>query len=414
MRDFDVLIVGAGPAGSFAAERLAGAGAKVALFDGRPDGEPKACGGGVTAKALKAWPHLLDAVGRTIYELDMYAPSGRALHLKLDEPFAVYSRRAFDAYLRDRAVAAGAHLFQEKISIRRIAKSENGWTIRAVDGTERSSKFLVGADGANSAIAKMLAGPLPPAEMEVAFGYRTPLPENSQAPTVVAFLPGWIGYAWAFPRLDHISFGIATSQDAFAHEPLDKLLWDFMIGYYRQREDSKAKLWTSRAKDGERDQTIRAHLERTAERYAARIPGLLPHTWDTRRACGGNPAAQSSDPDPAWALLGDAAGFADPVTGEGIYYALRSAELFAESYLAGQPLAYEQHWRQDFGRELRRASEMRQRFYGNFWGAPFTERMIKFARGHRGIKRVLGDLVAGQQGYVDLKRKLARKALRPL
>jgi hypothetical protein len=57
---------------------------------------------------------------------------------------------------------------------------------------------------------------------------------------------------------------------------------------------------------------------------------------------------------------------------------------------------------------------MRRRFYGNFWGAPFTERMIGFARGHRGIKRVLGDLVAGEQGYVDLKKKLARSALRPV
>ena len=48
---------------------------------------------------------------------------------------------------------------------------------------------------------------------------------------------------------------------------------------------------------------------------------------------------------------------------------------------------------------------MRRRFYGNFWGAPFTERMIEFARGHRGVKRVLGELVAGDQGYVDLKKK---------
>lgn len=413
MKAFDVLIVGAGPAGSFAAERLASAGASVALFDGRPDGEPKACGGGVTAKALKAWPHLLDAVGRTIHELDLYAPSGRVLHLELDDPFAVYSRRAFDSYLRDRAVAAGAHLFQEKLSSRGISKTESGWLVKCPDGAKRSGTILVGADGANSAIAKKLAGPLPPAEMEVAFGYRTPLPENAAAPTVVAFLPGWVGYAWAFPRLDHISFGIATSQDAFEHEPLDKLLWDFMIGYYRQRADRKAKLWTSRAGDGDRDLRIRASLEQSAERYAARIPGLAPQTWDTRHACGGNAGVTLSG-DPIWALLGDAAGFADPVTGEGIYYALRSAELFAECYLAGEPLAYEQRWRADFGRELQRAAEMRRRFYGNFWGSPFTERMIKFARGHRGIKRVLGDLVAGHQGYVDLKRKLARKALRPL
>jgi len=104
---FDLLIVGAGPAGSFAAELLAKGGATVALFDGRPEGEPKACGGGVTAKALKAWPQLLNAVGRTINELDLYSPSSRKLHLELDEPFAIYSRIAFDCYLRDRARDAG-------------------------------------------------------------------------------------------------------------------------------------------------------------------------------------------------------------------------------------------------------------------------------------------------------------------
>src|ERR1041385_5548075 len=113
---FDVLIIGAAPAVSFAAERLARAGVRVALFDGRPPGEPKACCGGVTSKALKAWPHLLEAVGRTIDELDMYSPSGKHLHLKLDEPFAVYSRIAFDTFLRERARNAGAVVIAEKIS----------------------------------------------------------------------------------------------------------------------------------------------------------------------------------------------------------------------------------------------------------------------------------------------------------
>ncbi len=107
MDRFDVLIVGAGPAGSFAAERLARGGVRVALFDGRPPGEPKACGGGVTSKALKAWPHLLEAVGRTIDELDLYSPSGKLLHLILDESFAGYSRIAFDTFLRERARDAG-------------------------------------------------------------------------------------------------------------------------------------------------------------------------------------------------------------------------------------------------------------------------------------------------------------------
>src|SRR6266566_3046600 len=339
MKSFDLVIVGAGPAGSFAAELLARGGARVALFDGRPEGEPKACGGGVTAKALKAWPQLLNAVGRTVNELEMYSPSGKRLHLKLDEPFAIYSRVAFDSYLRDRARDAGAGVFSEKISGKRIKRSGSTWLLES-STNEYSGGMLVGADGANSSIAKMLAGPLTPSDMEIAFGYRAPLPANVDAPTVVAFLPGWVGYAWAFPRLDHISFGIATAQDAFEHQPLDNLLWDFMLGYYRKREDSKAKLWSSRKVDQERDARLREFLRTTAERYAARIPGLAPKTWDRRRACGGNPAPQAdaTSRDPAWALLGDAAGFADPVTGEGIYYALRSAELFAASYLAGQPL----------------------------------------------------------------------------
>ena len=402
MTRFDLLIVGAGPAGCFAAELLAKAGARVALFDGRPDGEPKACGGGVTAKALKAWPQLLNAVGRTVNELDLYSPSSKKLHLELDEPFAIYSRVAFDCYLRDRARDAGAQIIPEKVSARKVKKTEDGWRVKTESDTEWTGSVLIGADGANSGVAKMLAGKLPPSDMEVAFGYRAPLPANESVPAVVAFLPGWVGYAWAFPRPDHISFGIATTQDAFEHEPLDDLLWQFMIGYYVQCEGVKVKFWKVDKADA-KTAPIRAHLEATAERYAARIPGLAAETWDRRTVCGTD-----------WALLGDAAGFADPVTGEGIYYALRSAELLAQSYLSGGLSSYEGKWRADFGAELRRAAQMRRRFYGNLWGAPFTERMIEFARGHRGVKRVLGDLVAGEQGYVDLKRKLVKSALRPV
>jgi len=400
MNQFDLLIVGAGPAGSFAAELLTREGARVALFDGRPPGEPKACGGGVTAKALKAWPNLLNAVGRSIHELDLYSPSGKRLHLKLDEPFAVYSRVAFDGYLRDRARDAGAQVFAEKISTRKIKKTDGVWHVKSESG-EWTGSVLVGADGANSGIGKMLAGPLSPSDMEVAFGYRAPLPVNGAAPTVVAFLPRWVGYAWAFPRPDHVSFGIATTQDAFEHQPLEDLLWQFMIAYYQQPEAAKINFW--KAETTNETTAIRQFLDATAERYAARIPGLAAQTWDDRKTCGED-----------WALLGDAAGFADPVTGEGIYYALRSAELFAASYSRGELESYETSWRQDFGAELRRAAQMRRRFYGNFWGAPFTDRMIEFAKGHRGVKRVLGDLVAGEQGYVNLKKKLLKSALMPL
>lgn len=406
MKPFDILIVGAGPAGSFAAERLAGAGVPVALFDGRPEGEPKACGGGVTGKALKAWPHLLEAVGRTVTELEMYAPSGRALHLKLDEPFAIYSRSAFDSYLLERARAAGAHVFHEKISRARIKQTDNGWLLQASkeagERREWQGKFLVGADGANSAIGKMLAGPLPPAEMEVAFGYRAPLFDLSNPRTVVAFLPKWDGYVWAFPRLDHISFGIATAQNTFDHAVLDQHLWDFMIGYVRIYVDECKVVWSRQKRDDPRYGQVRDELRKTVENYAARIPKLTPGVWRTRHFAG-----------PNWSLLGDAAGFADPITGEGIYYALRSAELFADAYIDGQPNLYEWRCNTDFVKDLCRAAALREQFFGGFLGAPFTQRMIQLAHYHFGIRRTLKDLVAGDQGYVPLKSTLIRRLIWP-
>jgi flavin-dependent dehydrogenase len=399
--EFDVLIVGAGPAGSFAAEKLARAGARVALFDGRPAREAKACGGGVTSKALKAWPFLLEAGGRAVTEVEMISPSGDGVRLKLSEPFAVYSRCALDSYLRGRAKGAGAEVFECRVSASKEKGADGRWVVRSRGGESWSGRVLAAADGANSAIARRLAGPLANSDMEVAFGYRTPLNEADDAPTVIAFLPGWAGYAWAFPRLDHISFGIATAQDAFDHKTLDRMLWDFMVDYYRARVDGESAPRRRRARGGGGGE-IESMLRGVAERYAARIPGLAPETLDARRAAG-----------EGWALLGDAAGFADPVTGEGIYYALRSAELFAESYLAGDVGSYESRWRADFGRELRRASKMRRRFYGDFWGGPFTDRMIKLARAHPGIRRTLRELVTGDQGYMNLKRTLARRALNP-
>ena len=398
---FDFLIVGAGPAGSLAAEKLAGNGYSVALFDGRPPNEPKPCGGGVTSKALKAYPQLLEAAGRRIDDLEMYAPSGRKLYLKLDEPFAIYSRAAFDSFLRERAEKAGAVVIKEKVAL--SGEENNGWKLRshATSGksNEYRGKFLVAADGANSPIAKKLSGALPNSEMEVAFGYRAPLPNYERdAPTVVAFLPGYAGYAWAFPRADHVSFGIATAQDTFEHQKLDALLWRFMLGWYKQRTAGNASIWQDSSATENVD--LKSKLSETIERYAARIPGLAPETIETRKTSGSN-----------WALLGDAAGFADPVTGEGIYYALRSAEIFAHCFLGKKD--YETRWRADFGRELKRAAEMRRRFYGDFFGAAFTERMIQFASFHPAIRQTMGELVAGEQGYTDLKRKLARRALLP-
>ena len=398
-KSFDFLIVGAGPAGSFAAELLAKQGANVALFDGRPAGEAKPCGGGVTSKALKLYPQLFEATGRKIADLEMFAPSGNSLFLKLDEPFLIYERTVFDDFLRTRAEQAGAIVIGEKAVLAKDFDGAN-WTLRGYGKSENSftGKFLIAADGANSPIAKKLAGALDKSEMEVAFGYRIPFSSENEALTTIAFLPDFAGYAWAFPRTDHFSFGIATTQNAFDHNKLDEMLWQFVVGFTRQRRGDKISIWAN-LRDAENEK-LKAELHEKSMRYAARIPGLSAETLEKRRTSGAH-----------WACLGDAAGFADPVTGEGIYYALRSAEIFADCFHKKQD--YETAWRADFGGELRRAADLRERFYGDYFGAAFTERMIQIAKLHGGVKRTLRELVAGEQGYVGLKKKLAKRAFLP-
>ena len=103
------------------------------------------------------------------------------------------------------------------------------------------------------------------------------------------FLPKWVGYAWAFPRIDHVSFGIATTQDAFDHEKLDALLWDFMVSYYEVAQVA-TPVHGCGFGTKQRSETQIKNLRQTAERYAARIPGPraahLGHAQSLRRRMG--------------------------------------------------------------------------------------------------------------------------------
>ena len=176
------------------------------------------------------------------------------------------------------------------------------------------------------------------------------------------------------------------------------MLLDFLSRYYR--EDFGNKPLGSISLDEAMKQ--RARVDIRAERYAARIPKLRQTTFQQRQIADSN-----------WALLGDAAGLADPITGEGIYYALRSAELFANSYLSGKAHEYERQSRGEFGKELMRAANLRTRFYGNFLGSAFTNRMIEFSLLHSGIRHTLVELIAGERMYSGLKRTLLRRLIFP-
>jgi flavin-dependent dehydrogenase len=112
---------------------------------------------------------------------------------------------------------------------------------------------------------------------------------------------------------------------------------------------------------------------------------------------------------PRWALVGDAAALADPVTGEGIHYAFRSAHVLADTLRDdASPARYPERVLEDFGRDMLKGAAIRDRFY-----APgFARRMVRYAASSPAIQRVLIDLVLGEQGYLGLKRRLLRTAPR--
>jgi flavin-dependent dehydrogenase len=133
-------------------------------------------------------------------------------------------------------------------------------------------------------------------------------------------------------------------------------------------------------------------LDSKAERYAHTIPCPSADPRSILEAAGDS-----------FALVGDAAALADPITGEGIYYALRSATLLAETLLAeGSPARYPERALEDFGRDLTKAARLHRHFY-----APgFAGRMVRYAARSTAIRDVLVDLVLGRQGYLGLERRL--------
>jgi flavin-dependent dehydrogenase len=104
-------------------------------------------------------------------------------------------------------------------------------------------------------------------------------------------------------------------------------------------------------------------------------------------------------------LVGDAAGFADPITGEGIHFAFKSGEILARCI--DNPDSYAQAAWNEIGRELARAAHMYRRFYrGSFLAGDFKKRTIQFSKRSRTLKTILGNVISGNQSYLNLKKKL--------
>lgn len=200
--------------------------------------------------------------------------------------------------------------------------------------------------------------------------------EATQQAAEIAFLAGLRGYIWVFPRVDHLSVGICGK--------------------------------------GEPALALRQRLEQFLERrglpyrhscfYAHVLPSLETGSWSHARLAGSG-----------WIAAGDAAGLVDPITGEGIYYAMRSGELAAQALIeAGlnpdrAPARYIQLLERDFLPELEFASRIAPRVYaGQFLGGTVPQRAVQFLRYSARFREVMQDLLAGLQPYTGLKQRLYR------
>jgi geranylgeranyl reductase len=370
----EIAIIGGGPAGALAAGKLARAGRDVTLFhdDARPE---KPCGGGVPWRGLMTAPVLLDESlpRKVVPHLQVVAPSGRTAELELERPLHVFSRALLDRFLRDKAVEAGARLVP--LHVRRIETGPGGaFLLTDTTGERHRFRRIAGADGTDSLVRRTFLGPRRKAALSQALGWY--IRGVTDDTIVLRFESGLMGYQWLFPRPDHLAVGICSPLGAAPAADL----WGRCGRFLEELPDGLA---------GEPAQRVR---------YAALIPAP---EFDRR----GRMLVEGD----GWALLGDAAGAVDPLTREGIHYALESASLWADAVLNPDGGTYAERFHAAFPRELIWARQRMERFFD----PAFTERVVRYAERSAAIRRVLSDLLAGTQPYTTLKRRLV-KAVLPL
>jgi flavin-dependent dehydrogenase len=369
----DVGIVGAGPAGSFCAERLAARGHAVTLYDPSHPRE-KPCGGGVTPAVFGAYPELEPLRAHSVATrcVRLRGPHDERVDVPLPRPIAVFPRRDLDAALLERALAQGAVLQGERVV--RVAVDPGGARVATAAG-ERRHDFVVGADGPASVVRRSLYGErFRGAASWASGGYL--VSDLQERDLYIEFLPDMPGYMWVFPRPDHVSAGVVAPLGRANGRRLRERVLD-MLG--RRYPGSLG-------------------LERRV--FGASIPCALPGEAARPRLGGAR-----------FALVGDAAATADAITGEGIHYALDSGALLAAALDEAGPLAaarvYTERWRTGPGRQLLWAARIAHRAY-----APRTVAWaLRMARRSTRARRVMGDLLAVLQPYSDLPARLWAEAL---
>jgi geranylgeranyl reductase family protein len=302
MKIWDCIVVGAGPAGCAAAYDLAACGREVLLLDKADFPRQKACAGGLTVKTVKALRYSIEPVVRQrIARIRIERDTNRTIVVKRRSPYCFMTvRHEFDHYCLRETIAAGAQ-FQRIRAISHLTEEPSSATL-TVDGELLRARFLVGADGVHSRV-RQLAG------MGSGWFWRgfaleatAPLPNAKAQDLVFDFAPVREGYGWIFPKGDHLNIGLYSCA---GDEKIDRMRLSVYI--------------RGRLADADPDSMI--------GQYAGF--GAANHNIVSGRTF----------------LVGDAGGFVDPLSGEGIYFAIASGQAAAaaiEDGLASGRQAHEE------------------------------------------------------------------------
>jgi geranylgeranyl reductase family protein len=368
VQGFDVLVVGAGPAGSATAIHLARGGARVLLADRARFPRDKPCGGGLTGRALRHAPcdvspvveHVVDQMVLRLGYRGRFARHSRRPLILMTQ------RRRLDAHLAEQAASMGVD-FRDGVPVEELAIQDDVASA-VVGGSRIFASFVVGADGANGIVARtaglgdgIVCGVA--LEGNASWGSLDPAPYRETAWVELGVVPG--GYGWVFPKGDHGNVGVGG--------------------------------WLS---EGPR---LRGHLDRLARVHDV-DPGQLRdvrgHRLPMRRL--GAPAAKGCA-----LLVGDAAGLVDPLSGDGIYEAFVSARLAADAILEHRVGEYEAALSAALDRHASaswKAKRAADRFpWACFWAARSP-----------GVFDAVAGLLGGDLSHPSEARGLARPPLRAL
>ena len=289
---WDVMVVGAGPAGCAAAYDLAANGKRVLLLDKCEFPRPKACAGGLTMKTVKALRYSVEPVTREVVRrIVLENDGGSATLVKTRQPICVMTVRAeFDAYCLRKTMEAGA-IFKRIGALKSVEASGDGLLL-VTESESLRARFLIGADGVHSQVRR-LAGFGGSIAGGFALEGQVRLPERA---TDLTFDFGAVrnGYGWIFPKGDHLNVGLGFCGDSGG----EKLSRERLLEYARRRLGADSV-----------DHVVGQYLGISRADQACANGRVL--------------------------LVGDAAGLVDPLTAEGIYSAVASGQAAAKAIVAG-------------------------------------------------------------------------------